>query len=76
MIEKGSRSEAQRCGKLNHYCKMKGGFIVARLSNGTYDWFPLGQPPHINGNKDDGARIVEHWSWDYRTWRIIGGEDI
>lgn len=57
-------------GKRSEYCKMVGGFALAKMSDGTYDYFPVGQPPQVNGQVDKGARILEKWSY-VQSWRRI-----
>lgn len=42
-------------GKHDAYAQAKGGFVVAQLVDGTYDYFPHGQPPHTI---QEGGRIV------------------
>lgn len=61
--------ETRLHGKRDEYTKMVGGFAVAQMSNGSYDYFPVGQPPNINGDVDKGAQIVEKWFWNGNQWR-------
>ena len=52
-------------------CKAVGGFAIARMSDGTIDWFPFGQPPHRHGEPDRGAVILGKWRWNHRRWSRI-----
>ncbi len=49
--------------------------IVARLSDGTYDWFPQGHPigRYENGQfvKDSDARIVARWNPWKKRWQPV-----
>ena len=62
---------ALRAAKQSAYCRTVGGFVIACLSDGTIDWFPLGQPPHRGGEEDRNAVILGKWRWNYRRWSRI-----
>jgi len=62
---------ALRDAKQSAYARAVGGFAIARLSDGTIDWFPVGQPPHRNGEPDRGAVILGKWRWNHRRWSRI-----
>jgi len=62
---------ALREAKQNDHCKAVGGFAIARMSDGTIDWFPLGQPPNRHGEPDRGAVILGKWRWNHRRWSRI-----
>lgn len=64
----GGLTRARINGKENAYCKAVGGFVVARMSEGGYDWFPTGQPPQVDGQLDRNAEIVERWYWNGVKW--------
>lgn len=67
----GTMNQARLQGKRDEYAKMVGGFAVAQMSNGLYDYFPAGQPPNVDGDVDKGAQIVEKWHWNGNQWRKI-----
>jgi hypothetical protein len=64
-------ADALREAKQNDHCKAVGGFAIARMSDGTIDWFPFGQPPHRHGEPDRGAVILGKWRWNHRRWSRI-----
>jgi hypothetical protein len=41
------------------------------MSDGTIDWFPLGQPPHRGGEPDRRATILGKWRWNHKRWSRI-----
>ena len=50
--------------------------VVARMGDGTYDWFPQGHPigsTDHNGNfiKDSGAVIVARWNSWKKRWQEV-----
>lgn len=63
--------KAVEAGKADAWAKQAGGFAVAELSNGEVDYFPVGQPPNINGEPDRQARIVAKFRWNYVRWSRI-----
>ena len=69
--ERRTFAAALRAAKRNAYCRTVGGFVIARLSDGTIDWFPAGQPPHRGGEADRGAVILGRWRWNYRRWSRV-----
>jgi len=71
-LERRTFAAALRAAKRDAYCRTVGGFVIARMTDGTIDWFPLGQPPHRGGEPDKGAVILGRWRWNYRRWSRIG----
>ena len=70
-LERRTVAAALRAAKRNTYCRAVGGFVIVRMSDGSIDWFPLGQPPHRGGEEDRGAVILGKWRWNYRRWSRI-----
>ena len=70
-LERRTFATALRAAKRNTYCRAVGGFVIVRMSDGSIDWFPLGQPPHRGGEEDRGAIILGKWRWNYRRWSRI-----
>jgi len=70
-MQRRALAAALREAKQDAYCKAVGGFAIARMSDGTIDWFPLGQPPNRNGEPDRGAVILAKWRWNHRRWSRI-----
>jgi hypothetical protein len=67
-LQRRAFAAALRAAKRNAHCRTVGGFVIARLSDGSIDWFPLGQPPNRNGEEDRGAVILGRWRWNYKRW--------
>jgi hypothetical protein len=61
---------ARQAAQADIVCRHAGGFVVARLTDGGYGYFPIGQPVSINGSVDHGATVVEAWSWTGDWWRV------
>jgi len=70
-LERRTFAAALRAAKRNTYCQAVGGFVIVRMSDGSIDWFPLGQPPHRGGEEDRGAVILGKWRWNYQRWSRI-----
>jgi hypothetical protein len=70
-LERRTFAAALRAAKGNAHCRAVGGFVIAQLSDGTIDWFPLGQTPNRNGELDRGAVILGKWRWNHRRWSRI-----
>jgi len=70
-LQRRAFAAALRAAKNNAYCRAVGGFVIVRMSDGTIDWFPAGQPPHRGGEEDRGAVILGKWRWNYRRWSRI-----
>jgi hypothetical protein len=70
-MQRRALAAALQAAKQDAYCKAVGGFAIARMSDGTIDWFPLGQPPNRNGDPDRGAVILAKWRWNHRRWSRI-----
>jgi hypothetical protein len=68
-VRQASEHMATMLGK--NSCVAYGSFCVARMSHGGYDWFPVGQPPNINGEVDRQAQIVAKYYWNGRVWRRV-----
>lgn len=65
-----TRQEARHLGQMN--CLFLGDFVVAEMGNGEIDWFPAGQPPHLKGEVDRDAVIVERWAYLYEQgWQLV-----
>ncbi|MDP9474926.1 MAG: hypothetical protein M3R38_04425 [Actinomycetota bacterium] len=65
-----SPASAERAGKRDGYCKAVGGFKVAEMSGGDYDYFPAGMPAQAEGEVDRGASYVSDHTWLYaRGWK-------
>lgn len=65
--------KATNAAKRDQYCKAVGGFMLARLSTGGFDYFPTGQPANINGEPDQ-ATLIGKWSYTAggnKKWREI-----
>jgi len=41
-------------GRRSRYARAVGGFVIAEMPDGEYDWFPVGQPPH----RVEGGQII------------------
>ena len=70
-LERRAFAAALRAAKRNTYCQAVGGFVIVRMSDGSIDWFPLGQPPHQGGEEDRGAIILGKWRWNYKRWSRV-----
>ena len=70
-LERRTFAAALRAAKRDAYCRQVGGFVIARLSDGTIDWFPAGQPPHRGGEPDRNAVILGKWRRNYQRWSRI-----
>jgi len=70
-LQRRAFAAALRAAKRDAYCRAVGGFVIACLSDGTIDRFPLGQPPNRNGEADRGAVILGRWRWNYRRWSRV-----
>jgi len=70
-LERRTFAAALRAAKRDAYCRAVGGFVIARMTDGTIDWFPLGQPPHQGSEEDRGAVILGKWRWNYQRWSRI-----
>ena len=70
-LQRRAFAAALRAAKNNDYCRAVGGFVIARLSDGSIDWFPLGQPPHRDGEADRRATILGKWRWNHKRWSRI-----
>jgi hypothetical protein len=70
-LERRTFAAALRAAKQNAYCRAVGGFVIVRMSDGTIDWFPAGQPPHRGGETDRNAVILGKWRWNYRRWSRV-----
>jgi len=70
-LERRTFAATLRAAKRNAHCRAVGGFVIARLSDGTIDWFPAGQPPHQGGEPDRNAVILGKWRWNYRRWSRV-----
>lgn len=66
----GTEEQATRDGKQDEYSKAVGGFMVARMSGGGFDFFPVGMPAHTDGNVDHEAVKVSAWSYTGK-WREV-----
>lgn len=68
-----SQSRATSAGKNDTYCAAVGGFVVAQMPDGKFDYFPQGQPPHIveQGQVKKCGTIVAqfHYNPNGRTWK-------
>ena len=71
-LERRTFAAALRAAKRDAYCRAVGGFVIVRMSDGSIDWFPVGQPPHRGGEADRGAVILGRWRRNYRRWSRIG----
>jgi hypothetical protein len=67
--------QAVTAGKNDSYSEMVGGFVVAQMPDGSHDYFPNGQPPHIvnSGNIVKCGEIVArfHYNQNGRTWKKL-----
>jgi hypothetical protein len=70
-LQRRAFAAALRAAKNNAYCRAVGGFVIARMTDGTIDWFPLGQPPHRCGEEDRRATILGTWRWNHKRWSRI-----
>jgi hypothetical protein len=70
-LQRRAFAAALRAAKQSAYCRTVGGFVIVRMSDGTIDWFPLGQTPHQGGEPDKGAIILGKWRWNYRRWSRV-----
>jgi len=70
-LERRTFAAALRAAKQSAYCRTVGGFVIARMTDGTIDWFPLGQPPHRSGEPDRRATILGKWRWNHKRWSRI-----
>ncbi len=68
-----SLQNAVAAGKSDPYCHAVGGFCVAAMPGGTYDYFPAGMPPHIidDSSIKKAGHIVERYVYTIRGWRHI-----
>lgn len=57
--------------KRDEWNKAAGGFAVYRLSNGSIDYFPSGQPANIAGEPDRAAKLIGKYRWNYARWSRI-----
>jgi hypothetical protein len=71
-LQRRAFAAALRAAKNNAYCRQVGGFVIVQMSDGSIDWFPLGQTPHQGGEPDKGAVILGRWRWNYQRWSRIG----
>ena len=62
---------AAREGRSDGYCREVGGFVVARMSDGTFEYFAHGTPPHRGGEVDRDAEIVSRHAFRGRAWRTV-----
>lgn len=66
-------NQAVSAGKSDSYTAMVGGFVVAQMPDGSHDYFPTGQNPHIveNGKIVKCGTIVAHFHYNPngRTWK-------
>jgi hypothetical protein len=67
-LQRRAFAAALRAAKQDAHCRAVGGFVIARLSDESIDWFPLGQPPHRGGEADRNAVILGKWRWNYKRW--------
>lgn len=68
--EYASPEAAARAGKRDGYAKGVGGFKVAEMSGGGFDYFPAGQPASVRGDVDADARYVSDHTWLYASgWK-------
>jgi hypothetical protein len=70
-LQRRAFAAALRAAKQDAYCRQVGGFVIARMTDGTIDWFPAGQPPHQGGEPDRNAVILGRWRWNYKRWSRI-----
>ncbi len=72
-----TQKRAAVAGKRDPYCRSVGSFCIAAMPVGTYDYFPVGQPPHIvnDGGIKKVGRIVERYVLTGKVWRHILVED-
>jgi len=70
-LQRRAFAAALRAAKNNDYCRAVGGFVIVCMSDGTIDWFPLGQPPHRGGEPDRRATILGKWRWNHKRWSRI-----
>ncbi len=77
---KMTQERAAVAGKRDLYCHAMGGFCVAAMPGGGYDYFPAGQPPHVvsDGGIKKVGHIVERYvlmarggQYDIATWKRI-----
>lgn len=71
MNKRSPHQRAIDAGKEDEYSKRMGGFAVAQLTNGEVDYFPVGQPPNIHGERDSGAKILAKFQWNHVRWSRI-----
>lgn len=57
--------------KRSAWNKQIGGFSVYQLSNGSIDYFPLGQPANIEGEPDRQAKLISRYRWNHVRWSRI-----
>ena len=70
-LERRTFAAALRAAKQSAYCRTVGGFVIARMTDGTIDWFPTGQTPNRNNEPDRGDIILGKWRWNHKRWSRI-----
>lgn len=68
MNKRTSMLDAIERGKSDEWSKLRGGFTVFRMSNGTIDYFPYGQSANVHGERDSGAEVLARFSWNHTRW--------
>lgn len=65
---------AIQAGKSDAYAKAVGGFVVAKMPDEKYDYFPSGQPPHIvqDGQINKCGEIQARFVRNSGRWKRIG----
>ena len=63
---------AWRAAKRDSYARAVGGFAVYLMTDGTIDWFPVGQVPNRLGEPDRGAVLLGRWRWNHQRWSRVG----
>jgi len=69
-----TQKKAEQAGKCETSAA-QGGFVVAKMSWGEFDWFPTGQNPHYfeNGKMIRDGEIVSRFYFNPngRTWKRL-----